>query len=173
VGVFRDERPDRVVEIVNTIGLKAAQLHGREALSEVRYVRQRVPAVIQAFAADDPALAAAANSAADMVLVDSPTPGSGRPFDWSLVEAVTGGMRVVVAGGLTPENVGGVIRRSRPFGVDVATGVETPPGSGRKDPRKVRRFVDEARAAGRRQTETSPHAGNGEPVYDWAREEAR
>src|SRR5919197_6452928 len=56
VGVFRDERPQRVTEIVNRVGLKAAQLHGREPHAEVVYVRQRVQYVIQAFAAGDPAL---------------------------------------------------------------------------------------------------------------------
>ena len=59
VGVFRDERPERVVELVHRLGLTGAQLHGREPLSEVRWVRRRVPFVIQAFAAGDPALAAA------------------------------------------------------------------------------------------------------------------
>lgn len=146
VGVFRDERPERVVELVHRLGLTGAQLHGREPLSEVRWVRRRVPFVIQAFAAGDPALAAAANGPADVVLVDSPDPGSGRVFNWSLAEGVPGGVRLMLAGGLTHENVAGAIARVRPWGVDVASGVEGTPG--RKDPRKLRRFVEEARRAG-------------------------
>ena len=62
------------------------QLHGREPRSEVQWIRERVRFVIQAFTAGDPALAAAANSPADVILVDSPDPGSGRVFDWRLAE---------------------------------------------------------------------------------------
>ena len=146
VGIFRDERPERVVEVVNQVGLTGAQLHGREPISEVRWVRQRVQFVIQAFAAGDPALAAAANGPADVILVDSPDPGSGRLFDWKLAEGAPGGIRLLIAGGLTADNVGDAIRRLRPWGVDVATGVESSPG--RKDPRKLRRFIEAAHAVG-------------------------
>ncbi|MDZ4825419.1 MAG: phosphoribosylanthranilate isomerase [Actinomycetota bacterium] len=145
VGVFRDERPERVVEIVNRTGLHAVQLHGREPLSEVRWIRERVQFVIHAFAAGDPALASAANSPADAIHIDSPNPGSGKVFDWQLAEGVPGGVRWILAGGLTPENVGEAIRRLRPWGVDVSTGVEATPGH--KDPRKLRRFIETARAA--------------------------
>jgi phosphoribosylanthranilate isomerase len=147
VGVFRDERPERVVEIVNTVGLRAAQLHGREPVSDVRYVRQRVPFVIQGFSIDDPALASVANGPADVVLVEGPEPGSGRRFDWSLTEALPRSMRVLLAGGLTPDNVSQAILRLRPWGVDVSSGVETSPGSGRKDARKLKRFIEAAREA--------------------------
>ena len=60
------------------------------------------------------------------------------------------GVRLLLAGGLNGENVAQAIRRVRPWGVDVSTGVETTPGSGRKDARKLRRFIDEARARRRR-----------------------
>jgi phosphoribosylanthranilate isomerase len=148
VGVFRDERPGRVVEIVNGIGLSGAQLHGREPPSEVQYVRARVPFVIQAFRAGDPAVAGAAAGKADIVLLDAAEPGSGKVFDWSLAEGVPPGMRLMLAGGLTPDNVREAIRRVRPWGVDVASGVETEPGSGRKDARRLTRFLEEARSAG-------------------------
>lgn len=164
IGVFRDERPERVVEVVNNAGLRGAQLHGRETLSEVRYVRQRLPLVIQAFAAGDAALAAAANGPADVLLIDSPGPGSGRVFDWSLAEGAPSGVRLMLAGGLTPDNVAAAIERVRPWGVDVASGVEASPG--RKDPRKVRRFVEAAKAAGARLHEGGPGGGSQRP-YDW------
>ncbi|MEZ5169515.1 MAG: phosphoribosylanthranilate isomerase [Acidimicrobiia bacterium] len=144
VGVFRDERRERVVEVVNTAGLKGAQLHGREPLSEVRYVRQRVPMVIQAFAAGDDSIPAAGNGPADVLLIDAPDPGSGRIFDWSLAEGVRSGVRLMLAGGLNADNVATAVRRVRPWGVDVSTGVES--GPGRKDPRKLRRFIEEAKA---------------------------
>lgn len=145
VGVFRDERPERVVDMAGRLGLTGVQLHGREPLSEVRWIRERIRFVIQGFAAGDPALASAANSPADAILVDSPDPGSGLVFDWSIAEGVPGGVRLLLAGGLNPDNVGEAIRRLRPWGVDVSSGVEA--GPGRKDPRKVRRFVEAAREA--------------------------
>jgi len=146
VGVFRDERPERIIEIVGRAGLHGVQLHGSEPASEVRWIRERVQFVIQAFAAGDPALAGAGKSAADIILVDSPAPGSGKVFDWRLAEGAPSGKRILLAGGLTPENVGDAIRLVRPWGVDVSTGVESTPGH--KDPGKLRRFVVAARAAG-------------------------
>ena len=166
VGVFRDERPGRVVEIVNSVGLGGAQLHGREPSSEVRYVRKRVPFVIQAFSAGDPAVASAADGTADIVMLDAPAPGSGKVFDWSLAEGVPAGMRLLLAGGLTPDNVGQAIQRVRPWGVDVATGVETEPGSGRKDARLLARFFDEARRAGA-QIESDGWVPADAAPYDW------
>jgi phosphoribosylanthranilate isomerase len=148
VGVFRDERQERVVEIVNTLGLSGAQLHGREPISDVRWIRRRVPFVIQAFAAEDPALAAVGNGPVDIVLVDAGEPGSGAVFDWALADAVPAGVRLLLAGGLHPGNVGQAITRVRPWGVDVSSGVETTPGSGRKDARKLRAFIAAARESG-------------------------
>jgi phosphoribosylanthranilate isomerase len=145
VGVFRDERPERVLEVVNRTGLRGVQLHGAEPESDVAWIRERVQFVIRAFAAGDPALPAAATSAADIVLVDSPDPGSGKVFDWRLAEGAPRGKRILLAGGLTPDNVGAAIHLVRPWGVDVASGVEQRPGH--KDPEKLRRFVTEARRA--------------------------
>jgi phosphoribosylanthranilate isomerase len=148
VGVFRDEVKERVVEIVNTLGLGGAQLHGREPLSDVRWIRRRVPFVIQGFAASDPAIAAVANGPVDIVLVDANEPGGGTVFDWALADAVPAGVRLLLAGGLHAENVATAIERVRPWGVDVSSGVETAPGSGRKDARKLRMFIENAREAG-------------------------
>jgi phosphoribosylanthranilate isomerase len=146
VGVFRNERPERVVEIVGRTGLHGVQLHGAEPESEVAWIRERVQFVIQAFTAGDPALAYAAKSAADVILVDSPDPGSGKVFDWRLAEGAPSGIRLLLAGGLNPDNVGEAIRLVRPWGVDVSSGVEEKPG--RKDARKLREFVIAARSAG-------------------------
>ena len=79
------------------------------------------------------------------MLLDAPSPGSGQVFDWKLAEGAPDGLRLILAGGLTPDNVGDAIAAVRPWGVDVATGVESEPG--RKDPRKLRAFVAAARAA--------------------------
>ncbi len=145
VGVFRDESPERVVEVVNGSGLKGAQLHGHETPDQTAFVRERVPFVIQAFPAGAPAVARAADYPADVVLLDAPSPGSGQVFDWQLAEAPDG-LRLVLAGGLTPANVGEAIAQVHPWGVDVVSGVEASPG--RKDPVKVRAFIAAAKAAG-------------------------
>ena len=160
VGVFRDEAPARVVEIVNGAGLRAAQLHGHESAEQARWVRDRVPFVIQAFPAGTPAVAKAADYGVDAVMIDAPRPGSGVVFDWSLADGVPDGMRLVLAGGLTPGNVGEAIARVHPWGVDVATGVESAPG--RKDPRLVKAFVAAAKAA-----DDDPYDPLEAAPYDW------
>jgi phosphoribosylanthranilate isomerase len=170
VGVFRDERRERVVEIVNTLGLGGAQLSGREPLSDVRWIRQRVPFVIQGFSAGEPALAAVANGPVDIVLIDADEPGGGTTFDWALADAVPAGVRLLLAGGLHPGNVAQAIARVRPWGVDVATGVETTPGSGYKDPRKLRAFIRAAREADGEDfdpREALAEEEQGPGPYDW------
>lgn len=143
LGVFRDETPQRVAEVVNQVGLGGAQLHGRESAGEVAWLRNRVGFVVKAFAADDPMFEKAADYKVDAIMVDSSVPGSGTVFDWSLAENLPLDQKVILAGGLTPENVKDAIEQVRPWGVDVSTGVERSPG--RKDPSKVMRFVNAAK----------------------------
>ncbi len=160
VGVFRNEAPERVVEVIASTGLRAAQLHGHERPAQTQWVKSRVPVVIKAFAAGDPAIARAAEHGADLVLVDGASPGTGRVFDWSLAEDVPARLRLVLAGGLHPGNVAEAIASVRPFGVDVATGVESK--TGRKDPRLVRTFISAAKAAAPPGWEAEVDA-----PYDW------
>jgi phosphoribosylanthranilate isomerase len=144
VAVFRDEHPQRVIEMVDKAGVKAAQLHGHETPEMVAEVMSGVRTVIKAVAAGTVDAARADTFHTDLVLVDAPSPGSGQVFDWSLLGDVPVGPRLILAGGLTPENVAAGIRAARPWGVDVAGGVEAEPG--RKDPVKMRRFISEVRA---------------------------
>jgi phosphoribosylanthranilate isomerase len=92
-----------------------------------------------------------ANYPGELLLVDTivrgETGGTGQPFDWLLVESIAQLRRVVVAGGLTPENVAAAISQAHPYGVDVASGVELPGAPGQKHPDLLRAFVDNARAA--------------------------
>jgi phosphoribosylanthranilate isomerase len=160
VGVFRDEAPERVVEIMGSTGLRAAQLHGHELPEQCRWVRERVRLTIRAFSAGDRAIANVRDYGCDAVLVDSPSPGSGQVFDWRLADGVPDGIRLILAGGLTPANVGEAIAAVHPWGVDVVTGVEAAPG--KKDPRRLREFIAAARAA-----EPAPYEGSDEAPYDW------
>ena len=160
VGVFRDAAPERVVELVHQTGLRAAQLHGSETPAQTRWVRQRVPFVIRAFPAGHPGLDRADEYGADALLIDSDIPGSGDVFDWSLAEGAPSNRRIILAGGLTPENVGEAVARVRPWGVDVSTGVESEPG--RKDARKVHAFVAAARSA-----EPAGYEGGDDRPFDW------
>lgn len=167
VGVFRDEAQERVVETAHRTGLRGVQLHGHETREMTWWIGERIPFVIKAFVAGDRGVADAAGYRASAVLLDAPSPGSGNVFDWRLVDGVEGRSRLIVAGGLTPENVGQAIAATHPWGVDVSTGVEQSPG--RKDPRKLRAFIANARAAF---DEEGPgaHGGSGDMPYDWADE---
>jgi phosphoribosylanthranilate isomerase len=161
VGVFRDEAPQRVVDLCHRAALRCAQLHGRETAEDTAFVRQRVGAVIKAFPAGSPALERVADYGADAVLIDSHAPGSGEVFDWSLAEGAPMGRRVILAGGLTAQNVAEAIEVVRPWGVDVSSGVESSPGH--KDPIKVRDFIRAAKAASR-----TAYEGDFENApYDW------
>ncbi len=168
VGVFRDEAPQRVVEKVQRAGLGAAQLHGHESSQDTAWVRARLPLVIKAFPAGDRTISRFAEFGADYLLIDGANPGSGEVFDWRLAEGVADPTRLIVSGGLRPENVAQAVAHLRPFGVDVSTGVEASPG--RKDPLKLR-DVHRQRPRGGAATSTpvtlSPSsAGDAEP-YDW------
>ncbi|MGE0877888.1 MAG: phosphoribosylanthranilate isomerase [Acidimicrobiia bacterium] len=160
VGVFRDELPERIVDIVREAGLTAAQLHGHEPPAVTQAVRRDIRLVIQAFPAEPGALDRAGEYGADIVLVDSASPGSGQLFDWRLVDGAPPGMKLLLAGGLAPDNVAEAIRVVRPWGVDVSTGVESSPG--RKDAVKLKAFIDNARAAA-----PKPYLGDDEMPYDW------
>jgi phosphoribosylanthranilate isomerase len=163
IGVFRDQAAEQVVEVVNGAGLRGAQLHGRETEEETQWVRRRVPMVIKAFAAGNPAIRQAKEYKADVVMLDAPSPGSGQVFDWRLAEGVPPGVRFLLAGGLNAENVGDAIAQVRPWGVDVVTGVEESPGH--KDARKLRAFIAAARAA-----EVPAYEGGETVPYDWQEE---
>ena len=82
-----------------------------------------------------------------LVLADGPKPGSGIVADWRRVKSISGWTRLMIAGGLRPENVGQAIVSLRPWGVDVSSGVEQAPGI--KSPEKIRAFVEAVQRAGR------------------------
>lgn len=160
VGVFRDEHPKRVIEMVNSSGVRAAQLHGHERPVDVAEVSKHVRTVIKAVSAGTSDAAHADEFGTRTILVDAPNPGSGKVFDWKLVGNVPTGVNVILAGGLNPENVVAGIEICRPWGVDVSSGVEASPG--RKDPILLKRFIDAARSV-----KTDEYDGGSDGPYDW------
>ncbi|MFM8267478.1 MAG: phosphoribosylanthranilate isomerase [Ilumatobacteraceae bacterium] len=163
IGVFRDEHPSRVIEVIDRAGLKGAQLHGHETPDVVAAVAERVRVVIKAVPAGSDDARRAHQFGTDLILVDAPSPGSGKVFDWSLAADVAPGPRMILAGGLDPDNVADAIRAVQPWGVDVSSGVERSPG--RKDPLKVKAFIERARAAA-----PEEHVGLDDVPYDWSDE---
>ncbi len=145
VGVFVDAPLDDVQRVAETVGLTACQLHGHEP---PEYVAALAPRVIKAFGVAQ-AREVASWPAGSLVLLDAIDPiargGTGTRVDWARAAALAGIRPVILAGGLTPENVGEAVAIVRPSGVDVSSGVERSPGV--KDEDKVRRFVATAREA--------------------------
>jgi phosphoribosylanthranilate isomerase len=163
VGVFRDEHPKRVVEMTQSAGLRAVQLHGHETADDVAYVSQHIRTVIKAVSAGSVDAVRANTFGTSMVLVDAPAPGSGKVFDWSLAGELPEGLNVILAGGLTADNVAAGIAQVRPFGVDVSSGVEASPG--KKDPILMKRFIEVARSAA-----PMDYDGGVKAPYDWMHE---
>jgi len=145
VGVFVQAPPDEVRTTVTAVGLDAVQLHGDEDPAD--YARVGVP-LWQVLRLESSLPASISTHAAELLL-DARVEGfggSGRTFDWSLAQGARRfGVPFWVAGGLTPGNVGEVVRRAAPDGVDVASGIESRPGV--KDLDLVRAFVAAVRAA--------------------------
>lgn len=146
VGVFRNAPAAQIRDGVVESGVRAVQLHGVETPAEVKAIRKALSVPVwKAIDATKEHLGRVEKYGADVVLTDSRNPGSGMSFDWGRLQHVPEGVRIMLAGGLRPDNVSSAIAQVRPWGVDVATGVESRPG--KKDPRKLREFITRARAA--------------------------
>ncbi len=149
VGVFVDPTSDELRDAAEEIGLDVLQLHGNEDLDALAPLPRRVLKAVRVGPGFDPEEALQHAGKVAGLLLDAKAEGglpggTGRTFDWSLARAVRlHASYVVLAGGLTPENVAGAIKLVRPDAVDVSSGVESSPG--RKDPDKVRAFIRAAR----------------------------
>jgi phosphoribosylanthranilate isomerase len=139
VGVFVDASAEEIARSVSDAGLDLAQVYGEVSGLKVRFW--------QALAAAPGLGARIEASAAEAYLIDTPAGaqrgGTGRSFDWSLVRDLPG--KIVLAGGLGPDNVAGAIRLVRPWGVDACSRLESAPG--RKDAAKVRALIQAVREA--------------------------
>lgn len=145
IGVFRDQDAHFVTQTMLDAGLRGVQLHGHESPTMAASLSPRPQLLIVAFAAGSAAIDRFDDYHADAMLLDAATPGGGKVFDWTIIDSVPDNRRMILAGGLTPANVGAAVAEVRPWGVDVSTGVESSPGQ--KDPRLVQAFIRAARAA--------------------------
>jgi len=147
VGVFWDHPAGQVKAIAEECRLGALQFHGDEAPEDL--LEHRLPLIKTLKVAGAADLARMPEYRVAAFLLDSParwSEGAARPpIPWDVAADAARRHPVLLSAGLTPDNVALAVRRVRPYGVDVNSGVEARPG--RKDPAKVRRFVAEARAA--------------------------
>ena len=137
VGVFVDENPKTVADLLDQGVIDIVQLHGREDESYIKKLRTLTDCpVIQAFCVKNEYDAAQAQrSTADYILLDSGA-GTGTIFDWKLIQDIQ--RPYFLAGGLSPDNVGEAVRYLYPYAVDVSSGIET---DGRKDKIKMAAFA--------------------------------
>ncbi|MCC7008898.1 MAG: phosphoribosylanthranilate isomerase [Acidobacteria bacterium] len=143
VGVFVDAAPDEVAGVVRAAGLGAVQLHGEERVADYRDVGARL--LKRTAIDDDEALAEAVALPRDVLaLVDAVDPtargGTGRRADWTRAARLARARPLVLAGGLTADNVAEAVRVVRPWAVDVSSGVER--AAGVKSPERLRAFID-------------------------------
>jgi phosphoribosylanthranilate isomerase len=142
VGVFVNQSAEYVNGVAALVGLAAVQLHGDEGAEMATAVRRPV---IKAIPCEERARhLAAAWPAQVTLLLDAYDPsrrgGTGRTVDWEWAAELATARRVVLSGGLTPDNVAAAVASVKPFGVDVSSGVEISPGV--KDPRRVKAFFE-------------------------------
>jgi len=130
IGVFVDQPIQEVNDIADRVDLSAVQLHGAE---DVKYSQSMTRPVVKALAVGGDVAPVMSEWPGDVtVLLDVHDPvrrgGTGKVIDWAVASGLAGQRTIILAGGLTPENVGDAIVRVQPYGIDVSSGVEASPG---------------------------------------------
>ena len=146
VGVFVNARPELAAGLLNEGVIDMAQLHGQEDEAYIRRLREMTDKpLIKAFSVRSVSdLQAAEKSSADMVLLDHGKGGTGKTFDWELLDRWSG-RPYFLAGGLTVGNIPEAVERYRPYAVDMSSSVES---GGRKDREKILAAVAAVRSIG-------------------------
>jgi len=152
VGVFVNWADEPVLALSQALGLRCAQLHGDEPPQAVERLARHLPVIKalrigQGNAAPEVSRFRAASAFLLDTAVSGQYGGTGVTGNWHAARTAAQTQRIILAGGLTPENVGEAIRIVRPYAVDVTSGVEARPG--KKDPGKLRTFFDEVARANR------------------------
>jgi len=151
VGIFVNEPPARVAAILRDCGLDLAQLHGDETPEELAELKGRAFKALRGTGVKNPS-DFVLNGQTPALLVDAYSPntygGTGHTADWAAAHVIAEQFPIFLAGGLTPENVADAIAQVKPWGVDVASGVEVSPR--KKDRVKMQKFMEIARDEGRR-----------------------
>ncbi|MBI5778249.1 MAG: phosphoribosylanthranilate isomerase [Planctomycetes bacterium] len=138
VGVFVDAPIEKVRSAMKYCGFNLVQLHGRE---DREYCRRLYPYVLKVFRDKTPGVIRSIRSyGAGIFMLDSGQGGTGKLVDLKIARGAAKLGNMILAGGLTPDNVAGVIKSIKPYGVDVSSGVEKKPG--KKDKKKVAAFID-------------------------------
>jgi phosphoribosylanthranilate isomerase len=148
VGIFVNESHEHVAAILDQCGLDLAQLHGEETPEVIAALSGRAFKAFRGIGERHAEFARARSSPAFLIDAYSPTHygGTGHTADWSAARPLAQQYPLFLAGGLTPDNVADAIAQVQPWGVDVASGVESAPGV--KDHMKVKLFVEKAKGAG-------------------------
>ena len=148
VGLFVNPAPGEAEAMVEGLPVDLLQFHGEESPELCAEAGKPYVKAVRVRTRDDVVEAAARHPDARALLLDAHHDalwgGTGRRFDWNAVPG-DAGHPIILAGGLTPENVAGAIRFVRPFAVDVSGGVESAPGE--KDPERMARFIEEVASA--------------------------
>jgi len=145
VGLFVNPTLARIQEILDVAQVDAIQLHGEIDHGLVKILGKR--AIIAIRIKDETSLKMIPQEEVNAIHLDSYVEGryggTGHTFDWGLAVKAKAYGRIILAGGLTPENVAAAVETVRPYGVDVSSGVEEKPG--KKDHRKIREFISRAK----------------------------
>lgn len=148
VGLFVNADADTIRRVVDEVAVDLLQFHGQESATFCAQHRRPWIRAVAMRPDTDLAAAQAEFAAGRGLLLDAYRPGvpggTGETFDWERIPPALA-PRVVLAGGLTPDNVGAAVRRVRPYAVDVSGGVES--ARGIKDPARIQAFIDEVRRA--------------------------
>ena len=145
VGVFVNKDAGFINDVAEQVGLHFVQLHGHESPEFCQQIKRPVLKALHLHTHADKGMVKAYQETTWRILLDTPTPawgGTGVTHDWSLARNVATELPIMLAGGLTPENVTEAISQVHPWGIDVSSGVET---NKQKDVTKIRTFIENVR----------------------------
>lgn len=152
VGVFKDNKIEEIIDVLNTVDLSVVQLHGDENQEYIDLLKQKISSKnIEIFKAisvkSKEDLEKLDHYKVDMFLLDGSNPGSGEKFNWDIISSNKIDKMFLLAGGINVDNVGEAIDTAKPYGVDLSSGVETVDdmGNPKKDKLKIKNIIEKVR----------------------------